>query len=127
MIDGEVKWKETAVTHMRLKSVIARVTTDGTRHKVQGFTLNDGTPLKSVEVKVDDGPWQPATLDPATAKDKFSWKLFTYVWTGAATGPHTLVSRVTDVNGQVQPTAAELENKKTFLEDNSQFPRKLTI
>jgi DMSO/TMAO reductase YedYZ molybdopterin-dependent catalytic subunit len=127
MIDGEVKWKETAVTHMRLKSVIARVTTDGTRHKVVGFTLNDGTPLKSVEVKIDDGPWQPATLDPATAKDKFSWKLFTYIWTGAATGPHTLVSRVTDVNGQVQPTAADLENKKTFLEDNSQFPRKLTI
>jgi DMSO/TMAO reductase YedYZ molybdopterin-dependent catalytic subunit len=127
MIDGEMKWKETAVTHMRLKSVIARVTSDGARHKVLGFALNDGTPLKSVEVKVDDGPWQLATLDPSTAKEKYSWKLFSYVWTGAATGPHTLVSRATDVNGQVQPTAAELENKKTFLEDNSQFPRKLTI
>ncbi len=127
MIDGEMKWKETAVTHMRLKSVVARVTTDGARYKVLGFALNDGTPLKSVEVKVDDGPWQMATLDPSTAKEKYSWKLFTYVWTGAATGPHTLVSRATDVNGQVQPTAADLENKKTFLEDNSQFPRKLTI
>ena len=39
MIDGEMKWKETAVTHMRLKSVIARVTTDGTRYKVQGSRL----------------------------------------------------------------------------------------
>jgi hypothetical protein len=37
------------------------------------------------------------------------------------------VSRATDANGVVQPTAAELENKKSFLEDNSQFPRKLTI
>ena len=27
----------------------------------------------------------------------------------------------------VQPTAADLANKKTFLEDNGQFPRKLTI
>jgi DMSO/TMAO reductase YedYZ molybdopterin-dependent catalytic subunit len=127
MIDGEVKWKETAVTKMRLKSVIARVTTDGTAHKVRGFVLNDGTPLRSVEVKIDDGPWQPATFDPATAKNRYSWKLFSYAWTGATPGPHTLVSRATDVNGRVQPTATELENKKTFLEDNSQFPRKLTV
>ena len=33
----------------------------------------------------------------------------------------------TDVNGVVQPTAAELSRKKTFLEDNSQFPRKVMI
>jgi hypothetical protein len=127
LIDGEVKWKETAVTHMRLKSVVARVTSDGARHKVVGFALTDGTPIKSIEVKVDDGPWQMATLDASTAKDKYSWKLFTYMWTGATPGPHTIVSRATDVNGQVQPTAADLENKKTFLEDNSQFPRKVTI
>jgi DMSO/TMAO reductase YedYZ molybdopterin-dependent catalytic subunit len=125
-IDGEVKWKETAVTHMRLKSVIARVTRDGGRCKVVGFVLNDGTPLKAVEVKIDDGPWQPATFDPAT-KGKFSWKLFTYTWNNPAPGPHTLVSRATDISGAVQPTAEELANKKTFLEDNSQFPRKLTI
>jgi hypothetical protein len=34
---------------------------------------------------------------------------------------------VTDVNGKVQPTAEELETKKTFLEDNSQFPRTVKI
>jgi hypothetical protein len=34
---------------------------------------------------------------------------------------------VTDVTGKVQPTAEELETKKTFLEDNSQFPRKVMI
>ena len=126
MIDGEMKWMETAVTHMQLKSFIARVTRDGSRHKVLGVVLNDGTPLKSVEVRVDDGPWQPATMDPATS-GKYSWKLFTYAWNGATPGEHTLVSRVTDVNGKVQPTAEELENKKTFLEDNSQFPRKVMI
>jgi hypothetical protein len=27
----------------------------------------------------------------------------------------------------VQPTLEELEAKKTFLEDNSQYPRKITI
>jgi len=126
MIDGEIKWVEAAVTHMQLKSFIARVTRDGGGHKVLGVVLNDGTPLKSVEVRVDDGPWQMATMDPST-KGKYSWKLFTYAWSGATPGEHTLVSRVTDAEGRVQPTEQALENKKTFLEDNSQFPRKLKI
>jgi DMSO/TMAO reductase YedYZ molybdopterin-dependent catalytic subunit len=125
-IDGETKWTEAAITHMQLKSFIARVTRDASRHTVLGVVLNDGTPIKSVEVRVDDGPWQPATMDKATS-GKYSWKLFTYAWAGAAPGEHTLVSRVTDVNGNVQPTTEELENKKTFLEDNSQFPRKVRV
>jgi DMSO/TMAO reductase YedYZ molybdopterin-dependent catalytic subunit len=126
MIDGDMKWTETAVTHMQLKSFIARVTRDGSKCNVLGVVLNDGTPLKSVEVRVDDGPWQPATIDPAT-NSKYSWKLFNYAWNGATPGEHTLVSRVTDVTGKVQPIAEDLANKKTFLEDNSQFPRKVMI
>jgi DMSO/TMAO reductase YedYZ molybdopterin-dependent catalytic subunit len=126
MINGEMKWVESAITHQQLKSFIARVTTDGTRYKVLGVILNDGTPIKSVEVKVDDGSWQPATLDPSTSA-KYSWKLFTFTWTGASKGEHTLVSRVTDSTGKVQPTAEELENKKTFLEHNAQHPRKVVI
>jgi DMSO/TMAO reductase YedYZ molybdopterin-dependent catalytic subunit len=127
MINGEMKWTEAAVTSMQLKSFLARVTRDASgRHTVLGVALNDGTPFKSVEVKIDDGPWQPATWDPAT-RSKYSWKLFTFAWNGATPGEHTLVSRVTDANGRVQPTAEELENKKTFLEDNSQHPRKVVI
>jgi hypothetical protein len=76
---------------------------------------------------VDDGAWHPATIDPATAKDRFGWKLFTYTWQGATPGEHTLVSRVTDATGLVQPTADDLANKKTFLEDNSQHPRTVKI
>jgi DMSO/TMAO reductase YedYZ molybdopterin-dependent catalytic subunit len=126
MIDGEMKWTETAITHMQLKSFIARLTHEGNVHKMLGIVLNDGTPIKSVEVRIDDGPWQPATMDPAT-REKYSWKFFTYTWNAATPGEHTLVSRVTDVTGKIQPTAEELENKKSFLEDNSQFPRKVTI
>ena len=111
---------------MQLKSFVARVTKDGDRYKVTGVILNDGTPIKSVEVKVDEGPWQAATIDPAT-NSKYSWKLFHYVWTGATSGEHTLVSRVTDATGKVQPTEKDLENKKSFLEDNSQHPRKVMI
>jgi DMSO/TMAO reductase YedYZ molybdopterin-dependent catalytic subunit len=126
LIDGEMKWKEAAITKMQLKSFIARVTRSGGVHNVFGVVLNDGTPLRAVEVKIDDGPWQPATLDPAM-KDKYSWKFFRYAWKNAAPGEHTLVSRVTDTAGRVQPTAQELESKKTFLEDNAQLVRKLTI
>ena len=126
MVNGEMKWKETAITRMQGKSFIARVTFDGTRHKVFGVVLHDGTPIRLVEVKVDDGPWQPATLDPTTSQ-KYSWKFFTYDWNGATAGEHTLVSRMTDVNGRVQPTAGELEVKKTRLEQNSQHPRTVMI
>jgi DMSO/TMAO reductase YedYZ molybdopterin-dependent catalytic subunit len=125
-INGEMHWTEVAVTTMQLKSFIARVSRKGDQHTVFGVVLNDGTPIKSVEVKVDEGPWQAATLDPAT-NSKYSWKLFHYTWAGATPGEHTLVSRVTDATGKVQPTEKDLENKKSFLEDNSQHPRKVMI
>ena len=125
LTDAETQFLETKVTKLNLKSVIARVRKSAGAHQVLGFVLNDGTPLRSVEVKVGEGPWQRAMLDPANTQ--YSWKLFTYRWDGAAPGEHTLVSRATDVNGVVQPTAAELSRKKTFLEDNSQFPRKVMI
>ena len=126
MINGEMKWVESAITHLQLKSFVARVTKAGNQHKVLAVVLNDGTPIKSVEVKVDDGPWQAATADPSTTA-KYGWKFYNYTWTGATAGEHTIVSRVTDANGMVQPTEKDLENKKTFLEDNSQHPRKVTI
>ena len=125
-IGGEKKWTERAITHMQPKSFLARVTKNGGAYKVLGVILNDGTAIKSIEVRVDEGPWRQATLDPST-RAKYSWKLFTYDWKDATPGEHTLVSRVTDANGRVQPTLEDLESKKTFLEDNSQFPRKITI
>jgi DMSO/TMAO reductase YedYZ molybdopterin-dependent catalytic subunit len=126
MINGEMKWVETGITHLQLKSFVARVTKTGNAHKLTTIVLNDGTPIKAVEVKIDDGPWQAATADPSTTA-KYGWKLYNYTWNGATAGEHTVVSRVTDATGKVQPTEEELANKKTFLEDNSQHPRKVMI
>jgi DMSO/TMAO reductase YedYZ molybdopterin-dependent catalytic subunit len=123
--DPQTQWVETEITRMRPKSVIARVRKKGAAHEIHGFVLNDGTPLKSVEVRVDNGEWQKATL--ASSNTQFSWKLFSYRWEGATPGEHTLVSRVTDAEGMVQPTLEELKRKKTFLQDNSQYPRKVMI
>jgi hypothetical protein len=89
--------------------------------------MHDGTPINSVEIKVDDGPWQSATLDPETAREKYGWKFFNYTWNGATPGDHTVTSRATDANGIVQPTAEELEVKQTFLEHNAQLPRTVII
>lgn len=126
MVNGELKVSETEVTRMRPKSFVARVSADGSAHKVLAVVLNDGTPIKSVEVKVDDGPWQAATADSST-KDKYGWKFYTLAWKGAAPGEHTVVSRVTDANGVVQPTADDLASKRSFLEQNSQVVRKIKI
>jgi DMSO/TMAO reductase YedYZ molybdopterin-dependent catalytic subunit len=123
--DPGTQWVENEVTRMRIKSFISKVRKNGTGYQAFGVVMNDGTPIKSVEVSVDGGDWKPARIDKAGSK--FSWKLFTYDWTDAKPGEHTIVSRATDVNGVVQPPAADLKRKKTFLEDNAQFPRKLTI
>ena len=125
LTDAETQFWETEVTRLNLKSVVARVRKSGGAHQIMGFVLNDGTPLRSVEVRIDDGPWQRATLDPQNTQ--YSWKLFSYRWDGATPGEHTIVSRATDVDGLVQPTVEELARKKTFLEDNSQMPRKVKI
>lgn len=124
-IGGEERWEERSVTRIQLKSSIVRVTKSGNAHNVVGFVLNDGTPLRAVEISIDGGPWQPATIDPNATK--YSWKLFTYTWNNATPGEHTLVSRVIDENGKVQLTEAEMPEKPTRWENYAQFPRKIVI
>ena len=124
-VGGIERWVENSVTTMNLKSAIVRVIESGGRYRIQGFVLNDGTHLESVEVKIDDGPWQRAQLNPRNTK--FSWKLFQYDWVEPDSGPHTLVSRVTDINGNVQPKNDELPEKVSFWEDFGQFPREVVI
>ena len=55
----KVIWRQTLVGPMNLKSIVARVV----RHpegvlRVTGAAWGDGTPLRAVELKVDDGPWR---------------------------------------------------------------------
>lgn len=124
-VGGVERWEERSVTKIRLKSSIVRVTRDDGGHTIMGFVLNDGTPLRSVEVMIDDGPWQEAEIDPESTQ--YSWKLFRLRWNDASPGEHTIVSRVTDVNGQVQPTSDQLPEKPTRWENNGQFPRTVMV
>jgi DMSO/TMAO reductase YedYZ molybdopterin-dependent catalytic subunit len=125
MVGGQERWEERSVTRIQLKSSIVRVTKAGGAHNITGFVLNDGTPLRAVEISIDGGPWQAAKIDPNATK--YSWKLFTYTWNNAAPGEHTLVSRVIDANGKVQLTQEEMPEKPTRWENYAQFPRTLTI
>lgn len=125
VVGGVDRWVENSVTQMNLKSVIVRITELNGQYKVQGFVLNDGTPLESVEVKVDEGPWQRAEIDPRSTP--YSWKLFEFNWDNPGPGEHILVSRATDVEGNIQPTREEFPEKVTRWENFAQFPRSVVI
>jgi DMSO/TMAO reductase YedYZ molybdopterin-dependent catalytic subunit len=124
--DGDQSiWEETSVSRIQLKSMVARLTRNGEKCIATGFALNDGTPLRSVEIRLDNGPWQPARMDRENTK--YSWKLFTCEFAPPAPGDHTIVSRATDVNGTVQPEEADLQSKRSRWENNGQFVRKFKV
>lgn len=56
--------------------------------------------VRSVQVRVDDGPWQEATLAPEYSID--TWRQWTWTW-DAQPGQHTLYCRATDATGATQP------------------------
>jgi DMSO/TMAO reductase YedYZ molybdopterin-dependent catalytic subunit len=55
--------------------------------------------VKSVEVKIDEGQWQPATLAAPIAAN--TWRLWSYAWAAEA-GDHTIAVRMTNDNGTEQ-------------------------
>jgi hypothetical protein len=117
-------WNESSVARIRLKSAIGRLTRRGDACTATGFALTDGTPLRAVEVRLDDGPWQTATL--ATENTPYSWKLFTHTWPNVTAGEHRVVSRATDARGDVQP-AEDDPSKTTRWENNGQFVRRFRL
>lgn len=123
-VGDEVQTVEYTVGPIQLKSAVTRATKTGNAVKFMGFALTDLTPLKTVEVRIDDGPWLAATMDKQNTAT--SWKLFSYVWNGATPGEHTVVSRATDVKGNVQPAVTD-PTKKTNWENPEQMPRKIMI
>lgn len=130
---GWTNWRETSVCNLNVKSVTARVVRrPGGAVRVSGAAWSDGTPLKSVEVRVDDGPWRPAVIErkPARGADaKFTWSFWHFDWPDAAPGEHTIVSRAVDEDGRAQPAGedATMKNKATFWEANQQWVRKVRV
>ncbi len=56
--------------------------------------------IRSVEVQLDDGPWEPAELGAALNDD--TWRQWAYRWTPPATGRTTIRCRAIDADGVIQ-------------------------
>ncbi|WP_280330623.1 molybdopterin-dependent oxidoreductase [Nocardia wallacei] len=69
------------------------------RIPVAGVAWAQHRGITAVEVRIDDGPWQPARLAAEPSLD--TWRQWTYDWQ-ATPGPHTLRARATDGTGTVQ-------------------------
>jgi DMSO/TMAO reductase YedYZ molybdopterin-dependent catalytic subunit len=124
-VHDEILWNETSVSRMQLTSAVVRVTRKAGKYQILGFALTEGTPLKSVQVRIDSGEWQAASIDPSSTS--YSWKLFTLAWESPAKGEHTLASRAIDINGNIQPTEEDLMLKKTRWENNGQILRRVLV
>ena len=94
--NGETVWAETSVGRARLKSAPARVTQIGQDYRIVGAAW--GAPIDRVEVKIDDGPWMPATIDHSEEAE-FAWKIWSLDWPNPAAGEHTVTSRAIDTSG----------------------------
>ena len=66
---------------------------------VAGIAWAQHRGIKAVEVRVDDGPWQPARLAEEPTID--SWRQWVLEWQ-AVKGNHTITVRATDAEGVVQ-------------------------
>lgn len=125
-VDGEQVWTESSVGRSLLKSAPARVVRSGDSYRIEGAAW--GQPIANVEVRIDDGPWQMATLDTANVS-RFSWRFWSLEWTNAEPGEHAITARAIDREGNVQPAADDpfITDKITYWESNGQITRTVKI
>ncbi len=124
--NGGKVWRQTSVGRALLKSAPAKVTRTDGQHRIMGAAW--GAPIERVEVRIDDGPWQTATLDQSDQAD-FAWQMWSLDWPDATPGEHTITSRAIDTAGNVQPTQDDpmIANKHTYWESNGQVTRRVSI
>ncbi len=124
--DEEPIWTQSLVGRTLLKSAPGRVVQTESGYRIDGAAW--GAPIASVEVKIDDGEWMPATLDTSQMAD-YAWTFWSFNWSDATTGEHMITSRATDTDGNIQPAADDpyLTNKVTYWESNGQITRQITI
>jgi DMSO/TMAO reductase YedYZ molybdopterin-dependent catalytic subunit len=94
------------LSRMEVKAQIARPVDGATvlvgeTNRVVGAAWSGETPVRAVEVQVNDEGWQPATLlGPETP---FGWRLWELSWTPPSPGAYRLRARAIDEAGNVQP------------------------
>jgi DMSO/TMAO reductase YedYZ molybdopterin-dependent catalytic subunit len=116
----------TLVGRELLKSAPAKVVRTGGQYRI--VVAAWGPSLARVEVSVDGGAWQAATLDEGVG-DRFAWTLWSLDWGRPTAGEHTVTSRAIDAQGNVQPAMDDptIANKQTYWESNGQITRRVSI
>ena len=125
--DGETFWSESSVGRARLKSAPAKVTVANGSYRIIGAAW--GAAIKSVQVKIDDGEWRPATMEAALDNSPYTWKVWSLDWADAAPGEHTITSRAIALSGEMQPAMDDpiIAKKHTYWESNGQVTRQVRI
>jgi DMSO/TMAO reductase YedYZ molybdopterin-dependent catalytic subunit len=125
-VDGETVWTFTSVGRDRLKSAPAKVTRSGDTYSIMGAAW--GAPIAGVEVRIDDGEWQPATITEG-ADSEFTWAFWTFDWGTPLPAEYAVTSRAIDDAGQIQPAPDDpfLAAKSTYWESNQQITRQVMI
>ena len=119
-------WVESSVGRARVNSMPARVTRDDNRYRIHGAAW--GTDVARVEVRIDDGPWRPATLGEGQG-DRLTWTFWSLDWDRPASGEHTITSRAVARTGEIQPAPEDplIALKATYWESNGQVTRSIQI
>jgi DMSO/TMAO reductase YedYZ molybdopterin-dependent catalytic subunit len=75
--------------------------------QVAGVAWAQHKGIEAVEVRVDNGPWQEATL--AAVPDLDTWRQWVWEWDASDAGSHTIEARATDKTGYTQTSVQEPE------------------
>ena len=123
--DGQTVWTESSVGRARVNSMPAKVTRVSGSCRVHGAAW--GAPLARVEVRIDDGPWRPATLGEGS-DDPLTWTFWQLDWSPEP-GEHTVTSRAVARDGTTQPAPDDpwITGKRTYWESNQQVTRTVRI
>jgi len=124
--NGETVWTETSVGRALLKSVPAKVTRENGQYRIVGAAW--GAPIERVEVRIDNRPWMPATIE-RSQEAEFAWHFWSLEWEQPAAGEHAITSRAIDTQGHIQPTMEDprIAKKHTYWESNGQVTRRILI
>jgi DMSO/TMAO reductase YedYZ molybdopterin-dependent catalytic subunit len=96
----------TPVTRMRVRSLILEPRAGasaaaGRPVEIRGLAISGSAPIATVDVRIDDGDWQPATLEPQASPYLHAYWSFTLP--AARAGAVRVTARATDGAGNHQP------------------------
>jgi DMSO/TMAO reductase YedYZ molybdopterin-dependent catalytic subunit len=95
-------WSERGPIKLQSRIDVPRGGVDAGTTVIAGVAWQQHIGVSGVEVQIDDGAWQPATLASAISED--TWVQWSVPWQ-AESGDHTIRCRATNADGETQTEA----------------------